>query len=186
MDVKYLKYLCVWFVGHIRVKSWKFIHSKSGNVHGEVWINNNESCPSFNGRPCVTPQFCTIGLNGGIWAMPQFCTIVQNVSLPNHIIFGRKWSFFCNKHIAHIITKRREKSFLPKLFLPPQIDQFLGVVSLFPNWGAPLTFGATGNWRLSKKTTKNNFQRLTVPSPVDIACCSKNSTQFWKSENPWK
>ena len=189
MDVKYLKYLCVWFVGHIRVKSWKkliCIHSKSGNVHGEVWINNNESCPSFNGRPCVTPQFCTIGLNGGIWAMPQFCTIVQNVSLPNQIIFGRKWSFFCNKHIAHIITKRREKSFLPKLFLPPQIDQFLGVVSLFPNWGAPLTFGATGNWRLSKKTTKNNFQRRTVPSPVDIACCSKNSTQFWKSENPWK
>ena len=117
MDVKYLKYLCVWFVGHIRVKSWKkllCICSRSGNVHVEVWIEDTELYPSFNGRPCVTPLFCTIGLNGGPWAMPQFCTIVQNISLPNHIIFGRKWSFFCNKHIAHIITKRREKSFLPK------------------------------------------------------------------------
>ena len=59
--------------------------------------------------------------------------------------------------VTFFATSTREKSFLPKLFLPPQIDQFLGVVSLFPNWGAPLIFGATGNWRLSKKNDHKQF-----------------------------
>ena len=119
MDVKYLKYLCVWFVGHIRVKSWKkliCIHSKSGNVHVQVWIEDTELYPSFNGRPCVTPQFCTIGLNGGPWAMPQFCTIVQNVSLPNHIIFCRKWSFILQQAHCTYNYEAERKKFSSKMF----------------------------------------------------------------------